>query len=106
MSPPASTSRSHMAISTRGLHATRTRHGESCIWGPLDMENEDDHHAELKRQLAEVAHVLNPAERELWSAMQRFVDEHAIAGGSRIAAPGSGPGPPTFRPRQDVAFQT
>jgi hypothetical protein len=49
------------------------------------MENEEDH-AHLKRQLAEVAHVLNPAERELWSAMQRFVDEHAMAGGSRNRA--------------------
>jgi hypothetical protein len=49
------------------------------------MENEDDH-ADLKRQLAEVAHVLNPAERELWTAMQRFIDEHVMAGGSRDRA--------------------
>lgn len=55
------------------------------IDGAWDMENEDDH-ADLKRQLAEVAHVPNPTERELWSAMQRFVDEHAMAGGSRNRA--------------------
>jgi hypothetical protein len=51
----------------------------------MHMENEDDH-ADLKTQLAEVAHVLNPAERELWEAMQRFVDEHAMAGGSKDRA--------------------
>ena len=55
------------------------------IGGAPDMENEDNH-ADLKRQPAEVAHVLNPAERELWSAMQRFVDEHAMACGSRDRA--------------------
>jgi hypothetical protein len=49
----------------------------------MHMEND---HADLKRQLAEVAHVLNPAERDLWAAMQRFIDEHAMAGGSRDRA--------------------
>jgi hypothetical protein len=33
-----------------------------------------------------VAHVLNPAERELLAAMERFIDEQAKAGGSRDRA--------------------
>ena len=49
------------------------------------MENEDDHD-ELKRQLGEAAQVLNPAERDLLAAMQRFIDEQTKPGGSRDRA--------------------
>ena len=46
------------------------------------MESENDHD-ELRRQLEEAVQALNPVERELWAAMQKFVDEQARAGGSR-----------------------
>jgi hypothetical protein len=53
--------------------------------GPWTWKNEDNHD-ELKRQLGEAAQILNPAERELWAAMQKFIDQQAKAGGSRDRA--------------------
>lgn len=49
------------------------------------MESEDDHD-ELRRQLEEVTHNLKPGERELWDALQNFIDEQATASGSRERA--------------------
>jgi hypothetical protein len=50
-----------------------------------DMDAETDHD-ELRRRLAEVVDGLSPAEREVWSAIQRFVDGQTRAGGSRERA--------------------
>jgi len=39
-------------------------------------------HDEPKRQLEAAVQALNPAERELWTAIQKFVDLQSQAGGS------------------------
>jgi hypothetical protein len=68
----------------RIVHSVHLQVHARIIGGGRHMENEDDH-ADLKRQLAEVAHVLNSAERELWAAMQNLIDQQAQGGvqGSR-----------------------
>jgi hypothetical protein len=48
------------------------------------MGNEDD--VDLKRQLDELEHSLNPAERELWDALQNFIKAQTMAGVSRDRA--------------------
>jgi hypothetical protein len=47
---------------------------------------ERDHDGLRQKLKEEVAQLLNPAERELWSAMQKFIDEQARASGSRERA--------------------
>jgi hypothetical protein len=46
----------------------------------------EDGLGEQQRKLEGGVQALNPAERELWAAIQKFVDEQARAGGSRDRA--------------------
>jgi hypothetical protein len=49
------------------------------------MDTESDHN-ELRRKLAEIVQTGDPAEREIWGAIQRFVNGQAKASGSRHRA--------------------